>query len=145
MPLLSLPLVRQSADHDCGLAVFRAVAEYWQVGSRRPPYPSPLNGTHPDNLEPAFQGAGFAVVSGNMTVPALAAMARLGWPVCCLIKQDGVGHWVVSRGVQRGRVYVMDPGDGKNRSYPESEFVSRWHDSYRRANVFERYGLAVWL
>lgn len=145
MPLLSLPSVQQSADHDCGRAVFRCFAEYWGVGSRVPPYPHPLNGTHPDHLEPAFKGAKFRVLAGDMDVPMLAALTRIGRPVACLIRAYGTGHWVAVRGVSRGRVHFMDPADGKNRSWPVAEWAANWHDSDKRGTVFEGYGVAVWV
>lgn len=145
MPLIPLNGVAQSTDHDCGRAAFHCVAEYWGVGSRRPPYPHPLTGTHPDHLEPAFRGAGFKVLAGDMDVATLRALTGLGWPVVCLVRAYGTGHWVVVRGVSRGRVCYMDPADGKNRSLPVGEWESNWHDSDKRARTFERYGLAVWL
>lgn len=140
--LLPLPAVRQTAAHDCGAAVFRCVTRYWEGRGRRVKSDA-LYGTHPDQLEPAFRAAGYSCLSGELDVPALRAITKIGWPVCCLIQVDGVGHWVVVRGVYRGRVHFMDPADGF-RWLPSPEWERNWTDGDRRGTVFRQYGLAVW-
>jgi ABC-type bacteriocin/lantibiotic exporter with double-glycine peptidase domain len=142
MPLIDLPDVRQRADHDCGAAVFACVTRYWE-GRGRKIKSHPIHGTPPDQLEPAFRAAGYLVSSGNMTVGDLKHHAGQGRPVVCPVQWDGCGHWVVVRGVARGRVYLMDPANGPT-SVTLAEWEACWHDADRRATVYERHGLAVW-
>lgn len=142
VPLLDLPDTRQRAEFDCGAAVFRCVTRYWE-GRGRKIKSDPLHGTPVDQLEPAFRAAGYNVLSGEMDASTLRSLTSQGWPVCCLIQSDGVGHWVVVRGVQRGRVYLMDPTDGL-KSLAVGEWEAVWHDADRRGTVYRRHGLAVW-
>jgi len=142
VPLLDLPAVLQRDDHSCGAAVFACVTRYWE-GRGRKLKSHPVHGTPPDQLEPAFRAAGYSVLSGELDTAAMRSLTALGWPVCCLVQSDGTGHWVVVRGVQRGRVYLMDPADGV-RSVPVPEWESVWVDSDRRGTVYRRHGVAVW-
>lgn len=142
MPLLDTPLVLQKQEHDCGSAVFKCITSYWEGKGRRHKS-DVLYGTHPDALEPAFRSAGYRVLSGEMDTATLKSLTRNGWPVACLVKAEGVGHWVVVRGVERGRVYLMDPYDGLT-SVRAADWERDWHDFDRRQTVFRQYGLAVW-
>lgn len=140
--ILDLPDVRQRADYDCGAAAFACVTRYWE-GRGRKIKSHPINGTPIDQMEPALLSAGYCVQGGNMEVSDLRHHTRAGRPVLCLIQSDGCGHWVVVRGVNRGRVYIADPADGL-RSIAAAEWESLWHDTDRRGTVFRRHGLAVW-
>jgi predicted double-glycine peptidase len=142
MPLLDLPITHQRADHDCGAAVYACVTAYWEGRGRRIKS-HPIHGTPPDHLEPAFRAAGYMVLSGELDTGALRVLTGYGWPVCCLVQFDGVGHWVVVRGVQRGRVYLMDPAIGL-RSVPLADWERDWHDADRRGTIYHRHGIAVW-
>lgn len=142
MPLIDLPEVKQRGEHDCGSAVFRCITAYWEGKGRRHKADA-LYGTHPDSLEPEFRRAGYRVLSGEMDLTALKHLTAMGWPVACLVKADGEGHWVVVRGVVRGRVHLMDPIDGLV-SVRATDWERDWHDFDRRGTVFRRYGLAVW-
>lgn len=142
MPLLDLPVVLQRDAHSCGAAVFACVTRYWEGKGRRLKS-HPHYGTHPDVLEMAFHQAGYRVTAGGIDVEQLRLTTGRGWPVCCLVKAEGEGHWVAVRGVLRNRVYLMDP-DAGFRSLPVEEWVSGWSDYDRRGTVFVQYGLAVW-
>lgn len=141
MPLLDLPIVRQRDAHSCGAAVFRCVTQYWEGRGRRIKS-HPHYGTHPDALELAFHAAGYHVLAGGMDLEQLKLTTARGWPVCCLVKSEGEGHWVVVRGVWRNRVHLMDPADGLT-SVPAADWLAGWSDFDRRGTVFRRYGLAV--
>jgi ABC-type bacteriocin/lantibiotic exporter with double-glycine peptidase domain len=142
MPLIALPTVLQRDEHSCGAAVFACVTGYWEGRGRRL-RSHPIHGTPVDQLEPAFRSAGYSVLSGELDVGALRVLTALGWPVCCLIQSDGCGHWVAVRGVQRGRVHLMDPAEGV-KVMPLPEWEACWHDADRRGTVYRRHGLAVW-
>jgi ABC-type bacteriocin/lantibiotic exporter with double-glycine peptidase domain len=142
VPLIDVPERRQRAEFDCGAAVYACITAYWEGRGRRLKA-DPLHGTPPDQLEPSFRGAGYNVLSGEMDVATLRALCGQGWPVACLIQSEGVGHWVVVRGVARGKVHFMDPADGF-RSLPESSWQSSWVDTDRRGTVYRGHGLAVW-
>jgi len=141
MPL-ELTECRQRDDFSCGSAVYTCVTRYWEGRGRRLKA-DPLHGTPPDQLEPAFRGAGYYVVSGEMDVSDLRFHVGQGRPVVALIQSEGTGHWVVVRHVTRQRVYLMDPAAGF-RWLPVPEFEAAWCDSDRRGTVFRRHALAVW-
>jgi ABC-type bacteriocin/lantibiotic exporter with double-glycine peptidase domain len=138
-----VPLVLQSADHDCGEAAYACLVRYWEGRGRRV-RAHPLHGTHPDQLEPALRDAGFGVLSGEMDVQSLQDFTGRGWPAACLIQREGVGHWVVCHDVRRGGVFLMDPADGFIR-LREAEFVSRWRDSDRRNTPYVQFGIVPWM
>jgi predicted double-glycine peptidase len=81
--------------------------------------------------------------SGSFTADHLKAVTACGTPVACLVQSEGTGHWVVVRGVVRGKVYFMDPDCGLS-AMPLPKWESVWIDSDRRGTVFRRHGLAVW-
>ena len=138
-----VPLVLQSADHDCGEAVYTCLLRYWEGQGRRV-RAHPLHGTHPDQLEPALRDAGFGVLSGELDVQSLRDFTRRGWPVACLIQREGVGHWIVVTGVLRGFVHFMCPADGHTR-LRAADFVSRWRDSDRRNTPYIQFAIVPWM
>lgn len=142
MPPIDLPVVKQRDAHSCGAAVFKCVTAYWEGKGRRI-VSHPHYGTHPDALELAFHAAGYHVLAGGMDLDQLKYTTARGWPVVCLVKANGEGHWVVVRGVVRSRVHVMDPDTGL-RSMSAADWQANWSDYDRRGTVFRQYGLAVW-
>jgi predicted double-glycine peptidase len=142
MPLIDLPVRLQSDNFSCGAAVFRCVTAYWEGRGRRMKS-HPHYGTHPDVLELAFHAAGYHVLAGGMDLEQLKFTTGRGWPVVCLVKADGEGHWVAVRGVRRNRVYLMDPSDGLT-DVSAADWLAGWSDYDRRGTVFRQYGLAVW-
>lgn len=142
MPILRLPIVKQKLPHDCGVAVFRCVCRFLKVKPASLEA-DPLNGLHPFELEPAFRRLGLNVSAGSMDLDDLRHHARKNRPVVCLVRQGESGHWVVSGGVSRGRVSIMEPFDGVIEWVPEAEFTSSWCDYDRQGTVFRNYGIAV--
>lgn len=141
MALLDLPVVKQHDDFSCGAAVFASFTRYWE-GRGRKLKSHPHYGTHPDVLEMAFHSAGYHVLAGVMDLDQLRFTTARGWPVACLVKADGEGHWVGVRGVYRNRVYLMDPASGPT-DVTVGEWLGNWSDFDRRGTVFRQYGLAV--
>ncbi len=140
--VLTLPIVKQKTAHDCGVAVFRTVCKYLRVKPATLEA-DPLNGLHPFELEPAFRRLGLTVSAGSMDLDDLRHHARKNRPVVALVRQGDSGHWVVSGGVSRGRVLVMEPFEGVVKWVPGAEFVANWSDWDRAGTVFRNYGIAV--
>jgi hypothetical protein len=142
MPLLDLPVVLPGKGHQCGDGLFGSITSYWESVRRRVKC-DPWTGKHPLDLEPEFRRRGYQTFSGQMTVDVLKAVTGMGIPIGCLIQSEGCGHWVGVRGVQRGRVYYMDPDDG-NRSLPIAEWEAVWFDRDHHGTEYRNHGLAVW-
>lgn len=141
--MLALPPVLQRDGHDCGLAAVRCVAAYHGYAVRKPVgWPCQIDGTDPRILEPYLRANGYGVQSGEMEVGDLRHHAKKGRPVLCLVQRGGVGHWVVSAGVGRNRVYYMDPASGQA-SEPVAGFWGRWRDVCRDGTNFRGWGIAV--
>lgn len=141
MAILDLPVVLQRDEFSCGAAVFACVTRYWE-GRGRKIKSHPHYGTHPDVLEMAFHAAGYHVLAGVMDLEQLKYTTGRGWPVACLVRSEGEGHWVVVRGVFRNRVYLMDPATGRA-DVSATDWLEAWSDFDRRGTVFRQYGLAV--
>lgn len=103
---------------------------------------SGLDGTDPRAVESYLRRMGLTVLAGEMTINDLAHFGRTGRPVLCLVQDDGVGHYVVSAGTRRGRVYFQDPLAGP-RSLSRLGFDLAWWDYDRLGPAYRRYGLAV--
>jgi predicted double-glycine peptidase len=143
--LLDIPDVRQRSDYDCGRAALRAVFGFWGVTypKRHAGLTNPEQGTHPDTAGAILRDAGFRLIEGSASVDILAAFTRAGWPVLSVMTQAGGGHWVVVRGVSRGRVYYHCPSHGP-RSMPAAEFESRWDDRDRGNVGYWRWVCCPW-
>lgn len=142
--ILGVPELRQNADHDCGRAA--AEAACLAVGAKFDPrrfVADPVDGIEPGEMERQLRGIGLDVLAGNMTVPKLKAVTELGCPVLTPIRADGVGHWVVVKGVARGRVHVMDPWPGGRQWYSVADFLDRWSDETRQGSRYVRWGICV--
>jgi ABC-type bacteriocin/lantibiotic exporter with double-glycine peptidase domain len=107
-------------------------------------WPNQIDGTDPRVLEALFRKTGLGVVAGEMTVGMVRHLIGEGWPVVTLVRQGGVGHYVVVCGVNRGRVYLMDP-DGGERTETVKEFVDRWRagDVCRTGFAYFQWGIAA--
>lgn len=144
LPVLRLPIVKQKLPHDCGVAVFRSVCRYLKVPTKGNTLDAdPMNGLHPFELEPAFRRLGLTVSAGSMDLDDLRHHARKNRPVVALIRFGDSGHWVVSGGVSRGRVSIMEPFDGVVKWVQEAAFIADWQDYDRQGTLFRNYGIAV--
>jgi predicted double-glycine peptidase len=139
--MLDLPDIRQRDDYDCGSAAVDVVLTFLGVKSKATSLTNAVDGTHPSAIEAALRRVGLHVQSGTMTSADLQHHVKLGRPVVCCVSLHG-GHWVVVRGVSRGRVYFHCPTDG-TRSVRLSEWFDIWRDSTRAAHDFDSWGIAV--
>lgn len=145
MALLKLPKVKQRAPYDCGEAAARCAFAYFNLeypDLTAAGWPNPIDGLDPRVLEAVFRVAGLNVQAGEMTLEDLKHHAANDRPVLALIRLGKDGHWVVSRGVSRNRVYVMDPA-GVAGAYSSAEWHERWRDICRGGHVFYQFGIAV--
>jgi len=121
------------------------VLEYWfEKKVRKPTTACQINGLHPSNFPAVFQRNGFYHCSGAMTVADLKHHTGLGRPVIALVNFEGEGHWVVVRGVQRGRVHYQCPIDGIE-SLPVGGFASQWFDTDGHGIRWDNFGCTAWL
>lgn len=145
--MLTLPAVRQEADHDCGTAAVETVCRYYGVPTGAPlSLANPVQGMSPDTAEALLRSAGLSVLSGTMTVADLKHLTSTGRPVLCPIDLYG-GHWVVVAGVQRGCVHFHDPAVDDDqtvvRKWPAAKFEEKWRDRTTKGQQYERWGVCA--
>jgi len=146
--LLDLPDIRQSSDFDCGAATTNCVFTYLGYNKPRKFFlqmlgTNEMNGTDPRTLEAQIRREGYKVLSGDMAIEDLRSQANQGRPVILLVTLHGGGHYITSRGVQRGRVHYQDPSCGPQ-SMKVNEFKERWNDYDRFGITYANFGIAVW-
>lgn len=143
--LLHIPDVRQRSDYGCGdAAVDAALGALGLARKRGTRLSNPEQGMAPDTLAAVLRAAGCVVLAGPVVsgVAGLAHFAGAGCPVLCPVADHG-GHWVVVRGVARGRVHYQCPLDGPG-SRRVAEWLSAWHDSTSEGgHRFARWGVVA--
>lgn len=138
--LLDIPDIRQAADYDCGAAALDAVARFHGIRERGPAkLCNVVQGMSPDMIEAWLRAVGLRVLSGSMTVDDLQHLTRTGRPVLCPTTLYG-GHWVVVRGVERGRVHYHCPTIGANKM-TFAWWLLHWRDATRAGHEFDRWGI----
>lgn len=143
--MLEIPDCRQRDEHSCGVACVEAVAEFHglRVPRNSPKWANSVQGTAPDTVAAALRSLGLSVLAGGpLEVGTLKALVAAGWPVLCPVTRAGHGHWVVVRGVSRGRVHFHDPTDGPA-SEPVASWEGQWADTTDTGQAFVRWGIAV--
>lgn len=128
--VLDLPIILQRDDFSCGSVSIEISLRYDGLSPGRwiRRMPSPINGLNVDAMTSAMHAAYTGrILSGVMDTYLLRHLADRSRPVICLITDPGLGggHWLVSRGVSRGRVYASCPTNGAV-SYRIAEFEKRW-------------------
>lgn len=143
--MLTIPDVRQRTDWSCGAACLAALFRF----HKRPApgwvalLPNPDRGTSPDVMEAALHaGFGRPPLRGALDLADLRHLAATGRPVLCAVTWGGTGHWVVCRGVARGRVGYHCPTDGPG-SMRAAEWLAGWRDEVD-TSPYQRFGLAGW-
>lgn len=141
--MLRIPDIRQVDDYDCGAAALLAVSSY-HGRPVRSSLANAVQGLSPDTIEAELRAAGYAVLSGSLTVPDLEHYTGTGRPVLCCVQGSAGGHWVVVRGVAGGWVYYHDPTFGRRR-VGAREWLRRWQDGTRAGAVYLRWGVVPYL
>lgn len=140
--LLDIPDVRQASDYDCGAACLDAVAQFHGLRVRGPArLANAVQGMSPDTVEAVLRALGLPVLSGTMAVADLRHLTRTGRPVLCPVARAG-GHWVVVRGVARGKVHFHDPAAGPG-AEREADWLAGWRDVARSGAEFARWGIGA--
>ncbi len=143
MTLLNLPDIRQESDHDCAECAAKIVLRFFGI-REYPAFSTPTDGADPRQIESALRLSGLCVASGEMKIEDVRHYCSTGRPVICLVKTEGVGHYVVARGVTSKRVYYQDPFcGGKFKTIPT--WTTWWFDDTTRWGAgFWNFGLAAW-
>ena len=146
--MIELPLVRQSELWDCALGCAESVLRFcgWSLPDAREQArrlaATPADGADPRTVEGFYRSAGLRVLSGDMAWRHLAQAGKAGIPVQILVN-FGVGHYVVSEGVTRNRVRLMDPLDGRY-WLKRDQFEKHWFDRDCRFNVdYRHFGMEI--
>src|SRR5262245_40981761 len=106
-PMVEVPDIRQHEDYSCGdAAIDAALGALGVRRARGTKLANEVQGMAPDTVAAILRASGVSVLAGPMVtgVDGLKHYTANGLPVLCPIADYG-GHWVVVRGVQRGRVY----------------------------------------
>jgi ABC-type bacteriocin/lantibiotic exporter with double-glycine peptidase domain len=144
--LLDLPPTLQQSTHDCGPAAVRCLLAFHRVVAPIP-VACPLDGCDPRAIEAHLrERCGLSVVAGQLTVADLRHLCDDGRPPILLVTWagDADSHYVICRGVSRGRIYVHDVFDGR-KAVPEGEFLAAWHATDGRlSKPLRRWGIAAW-
>jgi hypothetical protein len=143
--MLAIPDIRQDDEHSCGdAAVSAALAA---LGLRRRPgtkLANPWQGMAPDTVAAVLRASGAAVLAGPVLtgIEGLRHYTAAGFPVLCPIAERG-GHWVVVRGVSRGRVHFHCPVAGED-SRRAGAWLEVWADrASETGQAFDRWGIVV--
>lgn len=145
--MITLPDVRQTRDYDCGAAAVNCVLAHFGQRTRGPvALANVVQGMAPDTVEAYFHSVGLPVVKGNMQLSDLKHFTATGRPVLCPITMpDGEGHWVVVRGVVRGKVFFQDPAAGPRdlRASGPRSFEAAWESWSASGFAYKCWGIAV--
>ncbi len=137
--------VLQSGPHDCGEAAVRTLLAFEGVVARAK-FACQIDGTDARTLEGALRQIGLRVTSGEMSIEDLKHFTSTQRAVICLVTfPPNASHWVVVRGVSRGRVYYHDPSYGLDVA-SSAEWDASWHaaDDRGHARPYRRWGIAAW-
>jgi hypothetical protein len=149
--LLDLADLRQDDEHSCGAVALEVLFRFhgtppgrWKHLVRE--LVNPVDGLYPDTVVAILHSVfGVPPLRGSMEVDDLRHLTRTGRPVLCLVRCDApdqtIGHWVVCRGVGRGRVYCQCPTNGR-----VSYVFSRWSDTWTdgSADGYVRFAACGW-
>ena len=144
--MLELNGAMQKGDYDCGAACVDTVIRYYGIRTSVAflDLANPIQGLSPDSIEALCRKAGLSILSGTMTTDDLQHLTKRERPVLCPITTPEGGHWIVVRGVARGRVYFHDPADGP-RSLKLADWSAGWRDTSRAGHEYDRWGICAYL
>lgn len=148
MPLLNTPDIRQSGEYDCGRTAARIVLqtlgipEADAVGMVGRLYTDKHDGTDPAQLAQWARHEGFGVAEGFHDLDTVRHHGNEGRPVILLANLHGGGHWTVSRGIARNKIYLQDPCGGRE-NMPLDEFAACWVDSNRYGARFRQWAVVL--
>ena len=145
-----VPIVPQSADHDCGPACVESLLSYsgYTTDTRallRATRASLAHGTDPEDLAAVLHAARLRpVIDEEMSREELVERLDTG-PVIAMMRAYRTGHFVIVLGVSARRVVMMDPATS-SRAYHSltwREWLRRWWDYDRAGRIRSRLGISV--
>lgn len=145
-----MPIVKQQDLWSCSNAVAGSLIRHFgfpkkeikQIVSRM--VATPIDGSDPRAVEGFYRSLNLGVVSGNMTWDMLRFFGKKQIPVILLVNFSGTGHYIISLGVKRNRLFYHDPLESEIRSMDRDELDSFWVDWDNRYHVhYKNFGIAV--
>jgi hypothetical protein len=141
--LLDTPEIVRPDGYSCGATTFEVMARHhgldWSRVFRR--LSTPDRGM-PVPVALAILQTAFTCYSAGSgwTVADLRHHLRQGRPVACLVAVDEpADHWVLVRGLDRRRVYLHDPGEGRI-DCSLRDWLRRWCGPVE----YDRFGAVGW-
>jgi predicted double-glycine peptidase len=143
--VLPIPDTRQDTPHGCGEAAVRCVLNYHKILAAIPRFATPQDGSDPRQLEAYFRRLGLHVLSGEMKIGDLKHFCNEGRPPVVLVHWDGDrdSHYVVVRGVSRGRVYYQDVETGPG-SCSLRDWRRAWSAEGRLGEIYRTWAIVGW-
>lgn len=145
MPLLETVSRFQQSDHDCGPTAFEVLFRFWYATKPLPAWgdlADPHLGVGLDLLHLMCRKEFPKTATGDgWSLEDLAAFSRFTPVLTMVHSTDLYAHWVVVRGVQRGRVYYHCPTNGRE-SKPAAEWEAAWRDE--RRDGYDRCCVTGW-
>lgn len=142
---LVLADIRQAEDYDCGTAAMDTVCRFYHKRERGPvKLANQIQGMAPETVEALARSLGFHVISGRMLIEDLRLLTKTRPVMCCITHDTGEGHWVVVRGVQRGRVYFQCPTLGP-RSLEKVQWLKQWTDRTVKGHAYDQWGICAYV
>ncbi len=146
--MISLPDLRQSGDHDCGLVAVQVVLRHIK---RRPKAShfqilncTSLDGTDPRSIEAFFRSIGCHVLAGSMQWDDLKAFTLTDRAIICLTTPaHGIGHYVVVAGIDTSTIHYQCSTEGPCRSGKRT-WMKSWHEVDRLGAVYHQWAICVW-
>ena len=135
---MRVPLVRQTADHNCGEAVVESILRHYGSKVRGLSFSSQVDGTAPRTIECFLRKQGFSVVSGNFSWTLLKQYIgrRLPGLVC------RGGHWLVVCEIRDRSVWLMDPLYDDHVRESIIRFKRSWNDWDSMATEYTSWAIA---
>lgn len=138
--VIDTPDLRQEQDHNCGhTAALVALRSVGLDGTGDLSHP--VVGTSPETLVAMLLRGGACVGPGTWTVADLQHFTKSGRPVVCPVATFG-GHWVVVRGVGRGKVHYHCPSFGRE-SVSFAKWADLWKDLSMSGATYRNWGIVV--
>lgn len=141
--MLDVPVLLQTDEYRCGPVSLEMVLSYDGIPAAKwvRQLANPLTGLEPSTLVAVLTSAyAERTLHGTMTVPLLKSLTQQNRPVIALVTDAEVGgHWVVVKGVFRGKVYLNCPTNGAE-SLPEKDFVDAWRWGSKSEGLLLRFG-----
>jgi len=141
--MIDLPDIRQVDRWDGGYAAVTSVLQYFgrpDPDSRCSAFAE--NDAEPEDVALVIRQHDLNVVYGTMDLLDLKHHCSRGRPTICFVQLNDDSHYIVCRGISRGKVHVQCPQRGRL-SIADGEFLRQWWGLTRRSK-HSQFGIAVW-